>query len=245
VYFTEICLCALKETTRIWTPQRTWIAFASPVVTVPIRGIFYTWSMHDLFVTACITELQELQRRNCSQTTVTSYIKIVADFAKYLQRPPDQLGADDIRAHQLHLVHERKQGVRTVGTQTAALRFFFCKTLERNYCGGAGLGPDSAQQIIAEIGPKAEAFPSAAQLASWVGVCPGRQESAGESNSDRSAKGNRTMRRLPESACPRICKKERLPSAAGLSKADASNGVCKGNLGDCPSSLSTDLESSS
>ncbi|MGH9629462.1 MAG: transposase [Bryobacteraceae bacterium] len=44
-----------------------------------------------------------------------------------------------------------------------------------------GLGIDSAQQIIAEIGPHASAFPSAAQLASWVGVCPGRQESAGES----------------------------------------------------------------
>ncbi len=77
--------------------------------------------------------LQELQRRNYSQTTVTSYIKIVADFAKFFQRPPDQLGPDDIRAYQLHLLHERKQGVRTVGTQTAALRFFFCKTLKRNY----------------------------------------------------------------------------------------------------------------
>lgn len=59
-----------------------------------------------------------------------------------------------------------------------------------------GLGIDSAQQIIAEIGPHAKAFPSAAQLASWVGVCPGRQESAGESSSNRSAKGNRSMRRL-------------------------------------------------
>jgi transposase len=59
-----------------------------------------------------------------------------------------------------------------------------------------GLGVDSAQQIIAEIGPGAEAFPSASQLASWVGVCPGRQESAGESTSNRSAKGNRAMRRL-------------------------------------------------
>jgi integrase/recombinase XerD len=77
--------------------------------------------------------LQELQRRNYSQTTVRSYIKIVADFAKYFQRPPDQLGPDDIRAYQLHLLQDRKQGVRTVGTQTAALRFFFCKTLKRNY----------------------------------------------------------------------------------------------------------------
>lgn len=59
-----------------------------------------------------------------------------------------------------------------------------------------GLGVDSAQQIIAEIGPCAEAFPTAPQLASWVGVCPGRQESAGESSSNRSAKGNRAMRRL-------------------------------------------------
>jgi transposase len=60
----------------------------------------------------------------------------------------------------------------------------------------AGLGADSAQQMIAEIGPKAEAFDSPAQLASWVGVCPGREESAGVSKSDRSPKRNRPMRRL-------------------------------------------------
>jgi transposase len=59
-----------------------------------------------------------------------------------------------------------------------------------------GLGIDSAEQIIAEIGPEAAAFPSAGQVASWVGVCPGREESAGESHSNRSPKGNRPMRRL-------------------------------------------------
>ena len=58
-----------------------------------------------------------------------------------------------------------------------------------------GLGVDSAQQIIAAIGPGAESFPSAGQLASWVGMCPGLQESAGESSGNRSAKGNRAMRR--------------------------------------------------
>src|SRR4030088_2203229 len=39
-----------------------------------------------------------------------------------------------------------------------------------------GLGVDSAQQIIAEVGPAAAVFPSAKQLSSWVGACPGRSE---------------------------------------------------------------------
>ena len=77
--------------------------------------------------------LEELQRRNYSQTTVTGYLKTVEDFAKYFHRAPDQLGPDEIRTYQLYLLNERKQGVRTVGTHTAALRFFFCKTLRRNY----------------------------------------------------------------------------------------------------------------
>lgn len=59
-----------------------------------------------------------------------------------------------------------------------------------------GLGPDSAQQIIAEVGPAAAVFPTAKNLASWVGVCPGDNISAGESHSTRSPKGNRNMRRI-------------------------------------------------
>ena len=59
-----------------------------------------------------------------------------------------------------------------------------------------GLGADSAQQVIAEVGPKAATFPSAEQLSSWVGVCPGDDESAGVSHSHRSPKGSRHMRRI-------------------------------------------------
>ena len=59
-----------------------------------------------------------------------------------------------------------------------------------------GVGVDSAHQIIAEMGPEAATFPSAGQAASWVGVCPGREESAGELHNNRSPKGNRPMRRL-------------------------------------------------
>jgi transposase len=59
-----------------------------------------------------------------------------------------------------------------------------------------GLGVDSAQQIIAEVGPEAATFATADNLASWVGVCPGREVSAAVSASDRSPKGNQAMRRV-------------------------------------------------
>jgi transposase len=63
-----------------------------------------------------------------------------------------------------------------------------------------GFGPDSAMQMMAEVGPKAAEFRTAKKLSSWVGVCPGNEESAGESHSTRSPKGNRQMRRLLDQA---------------------------------------------
>ncbi len=71
-----------------------------------------------------------------------------------------------------------------------------------------GLGVDSARQIIAEVGETAAPFPSEKHLSSWVGVCPGREESAGVNRSHRSPKGSRPMRRILNQAANAAVKTE-------------------------------------
>lgn len=57
-----------------------------------------------------------------------------------------------------------------------------------------GIRAVTAQIVVAEAGPGAAAFASPGQFASWVGACPGREESAGENHSSRCARGNRYLR---------------------------------------------------
>jgi transposase len=71
-----------------------------------------------------------------------------------------------------------------------------------------GLGLDSAQQVIAEVGVRASTFPSAAELTSWVGTCPGKEESAEQNHSSRSAKGNKYLRRVLNQAAHAAVKKK-------------------------------------
>lgn len=72
----------------------------------------------------------------------------------------------------------------------------------------AGCGADSAQQILAEVGPEAGSFHSPGQFASWVGCCPGRSESAEHNRSSRSPQGNRFVRRILTQAAQAAVKKK-------------------------------------
>jgi transposase len=63
-------------------------------------------------------------------------------------------------------------------------------------CAVPGISLTAAFQVVAEIGPQARTFASPGKLASWAGLCPGREESAGVSVSNRCARGNRTLKRV-------------------------------------------------
>ena len=75
--------------------------------------------------------LDELERRNYSQTTRRAYLLGVEQFAKHFQRPPDQLGLDHIRDYQVYLFRVRKLQPATVAVRLAALRFLYVAVLKR------------------------------------------------------------------------------------------------------------------
>ena len=61
-------------------------------------------------------------------------------------------------------------------------------------CTIPGIGDRTAQVIISEIGVDMSRFPTAAHLASWAGLCPGNNESAGKHGTTHTRKGNQQIR---------------------------------------------------
>ena len=59
-----------------------------------------------------------------------------------------------------------------------------------------GVDRIGAAMLLVEIGTDMASFASAEKLASWVGICPGNNESAGKRKSGKTRKGNAWVRRL-------------------------------------------------
>lgn len=77
--------------------------------------------------------LEELERRNYTQSTTRAYLRTIDEFARHFNRPPDQLGPEQIREYVAHLFRDRKLADNTVNQRVGALRFFFIKTLRKSW----------------------------------------------------------------------------------------------------------------
>src|SRR5262249_55750668 len=65
--------------------------------------------------------------------TTVCYIRHVAEFAKYFGRCPTQLGPEEIKKFQLHLIQDKKISWATYIQAMAALRFLYVKTLGQDF----------------------------------------------------------------------------------------------------------------
>lgn len=88
--------------------------------------------------------IDDMTLRNLSPATQQSYIYAVAKFSRFFARSPEELGAEEVRAYQLHLIGLGWSWSH-INQVACALRFLFGVTLER---------PDTCVRIVSARQPK-------------------------------------------------------------------------------------------
>ena len=77
--------------------------------------------------------LEDLRIRNLAEGTQRIYIAQVAAYARCFGRSPADLGPEDIRTWQVHLVQERGLSWSTLNVAVCALRFLYRTTLGKDW----------------------------------------------------------------------------------------------------------------
>jgi transposase len=78
-------------------------------------------------------------------------------------------------------------------TQTIAEQIAPFEAAVELLCTIPGVQRRTAEVVIAEIGVDMSVFPTAQQLASWAGICPGNDQSAGKRRSGRTRNGSKWL----------------------------------------------------
>lgn len=115
-------------------------------------------------------------------------------------RPHHAFLGSQVLAHVAYL----DDAIATVSTEVERLLAPFAQAVA-NLDTIPGINQRTAEVVIAEIGVDMTHFPSEHHLASWAGLCPGNNESAGKHKAGTTRKGNRWLRMtLIEVALPAI-----------------------------------------
>jgi integrase/recombinase XerD len=77
--------------------------------------------------------LEDMGIRNLAENTQLSYLQQISAYARHFGRSPEELGPEDVRTYQVHLVEVRKLSPGSVGIATSALRFLYKVTLKRDW----------------------------------------------------------------------------------------------------------------
>jgi integrase/recombinase XerD len=77
--------------------------------------------------------VEDMQVRNFSPHTQSTYVRQVSLFARYFSKPPDQLGPEEIRSYQVYLTNEKKLAPSSILIAVAALRFLYKVTLHKDW----------------------------------------------------------------------------------------------------------------
>jgi integrase/recombinase XerD len=77
--------------------------------------------------------IEDMQVRNLSPHTQSTYVLQVSLFARHFSKPPDQLGPEEIRAYQVYLTNEKKLASSSVLIAVSALRFLYKVTLHKDW----------------------------------------------------------------------------------------------------------------
>jgi integrase/recombinase XerD len=76
---------------------------------------------------------EDMQVRNLSPHTETSYVQQVSLFARHFSQSPELLGPQEICSYQVYLTNEKKLAPSSILIAVAALRFLYNITLHKDW----------------------------------------------------------------------------------------------------------------
>jgi site-specific recombinase XerD len=98
---------------------------------------------------------EDMQVRNLSPHTQSSYLQQVSLFARHFRTSPDALTPEHIRTYQIYLTNEKKLAPNSIHTAVAALRFLYRVTLKKEWTFGEDIPlPKKPQKLPVILSPE-------------------------------------------------------------------------------------------